>query len=321
MLCKAAKIDWGGHQHNQKWLEQSRYMCHLSKLPGRILPTRNNRSTMIRVYYIYITIFQYIHKYIYIYIYIYIYSWNIICIYYTILCYAILYYITLHHITSYYIILHHIILYHTILYYIISYYIILLYYIILYYILFYYILLYYIVLYYILYYTILYYIILYHIIILYYIIFLYYIILYLFSIILYVCVYIHVYVIIRMYDPFICIRPYIIYDHLLLWSTAGAYSFFKMPGSPVRRRDNESASRTWWWPGRPAPQRWSRPKTHHDDYDVTRLVWLVITCHILAQKWMKSPQKEWQFAAAPVPVLQLWFLTSDSRTANTSSTL
>lgn len=105
--------------------------------------------------------------------------------------------------------------------------------------------------------------------------------------------------------------------------------FFKMPGSPVRRRDNESASTTWWWPGRPAPQRWSRrlrptmttTRWLRGDYEVTRLVWLVISCHILAQKWIKSPQKDWQFAAAPVPVLQLWFLTSDSRTANTSSTL
>ena len=25
-------LRWGSHQHNQKWLEQSRYMCHLSKL-------------------------------------------------------------------------------------------------------------------------------------------------------------------------------------------------------------------------------------------------------------------------------------------------
>ena len=65
-----------------------------------------------------------------------------------------------------------------------------------------------------------------------------------FHYIIHVYIYIYVYVIIRMYDPFICIRPYIIYDHLLLWSTAGAYSFLKMPGSPVRRRDNESASRT-----------------------------------------------------------------------------
>ena len=128
---KTAKIDWGSHQHNQKWLEQSRYMCHLSKLlrvPHRkegfcqhetIDITDLQICVYILQYYIYIYMYKQKHIHIYIYknkytgiftyIHIYTYMYIYICIYTYIYIFKHIYtylFIFIHIFTSSYIFIH-----------------------------------------------------------------------------------------------------------------------------------------------------------------------------------------------------------------------